>query len=49
MIALGGEVAGLFTPSDAMAGALSAASKEAGECLLGGLGGPGAWEHWATH
>lgn len=31
MIALGGEVAGLFTPSDAMASAVSAAAREAGE------------------
>jgi leucyl aminopeptidase len=33
IIALGGEVAGLFTPSDAMAAGLSAASNAAGEKL----------------
>jgi leucyl aminopeptidase len=33
IIALGGEVAGLFTPSDDMASALSAASNAAGEKL----------------
>ena len=31
MIALGGEVAGLFTPSDSMAAAVSGAAKAAGE------------------
>jgi hypothetical protein len=30
MIALGGEVGGLFTPSDAMAAAVTTASKAAG-------------------
>jgi leucyl aminopeptidase len=37
IIALGGEVAGLFTPSDDMAASLSAASKASGEKVRQGL------------
>ncbi|GFH26675.1 cytosol_AP domain-containing protein [Haematococcus lacustris] len=44
IIALGGDIAGLFTPSDAMAAALSAAAKTTGEKVWRMPMEPGYWE-----
>ncbi|KAL6747733.1 cytosol aminopeptidase family, catalytic domain-containing protein [Haematococcus lacustris] len=44
IIALGGDIAGLFTPSDAMATALSAAAKTTGEKVWRMPMEPGYWE-----